>query len=440
MPQRIAESGKVAAKPSSGGNMLIQLITPGEGSSGVYSAEVLEAAATDAVFPAGTLMFADHPGETESYDRPERSIRDVAGVLVEDARWDGGALVAEAKTYAPWTEVLAEMHDSIGVSIRAYAEHGEAKPGKRPTVSRLVEGISVDFVTKAGRGGAIRQVYESARSRATLMVRDATDPTNLPVIREAATSQTSERLRELVRDTYKGDAKDIYVWVRDFDPEKGVVWFEVEGGNAPGIWQEGYTLDANEMPTLSGDRFEVVQRTEYVPVTAAAAESGTTTVPAPAGQPHPTHSSKEDTMGNIQVDEAQHASLTEAAGRVPTLESERDTEKQRADVAERKLRDRDNTDAAREVIATESKDAGVTFTALESRGLIAEMPLDDNGDLDKAKFGEAVKTAAAEKAQESGAGTITGFGSTRTTTDTDVIAEAEKAAAGAFGRQTSQEG
>ena len=162
--------------PSRSGNMLIQLITPGEGSSAVYSPEVLEAAAGSEVFPAGTLMFADHPGETEAYDRPERSIRDVAAVLLEDARWDANtqALVAESRPFGPWREILSEMKDAIGVSIRARAtvsDRPDPATGK-PIVESLDEGISVDFVTEAGRGGAIREVYESARPAARLIVQE----------------------------------------------------------------------------------------------------------------------------------------------------------------------------------------------------------------------------------------------------------------------------
>ncbi|MDN5931399.1 MAG: hypothetical protein L0I24_10110, partial [Pseudonocardia sp.] len=290
MKQRISEAGTVTTRPAASGNMLIQLITPGEGSSGVYPAEVLEAAAKDKVFPAGTLMFADHPGEAESYDRPERSIRDVAGVLVEDARWDGGALVAEAKTYAPWTEVLTEMHESIGVSIRAYAEQGEAQPGRRPTVSRLVEGISVDFVTKAGRGGAIRQVYESARSRANLIVRDATNPTNIPVITEATANDTRDALHSAVRDAHGAD--ETWVWVRDFDDT--TVWFDVEASDEMATYAQAYTVGDDGTVTLADGATQVRARTEYVPVTADAttsstddAESGPTHVPAPAGRPPP---------------------------------------------------------------------------------------------------------------------------------------------------------
>lgn len=145
------------------GGALIQLITPGVGSSGEYPAAVLEAAARDAVFPAGTLMFADHPTPAEEGERPERSIRDVAGVLTENARWDGTALVAEARLYGPWKDIIAEMADAIGVSIRATAEVAPAQEAGAPVViGRLVEGLSVDFVTYPGRGGAIREIYESA--------------------------------------------------------------------------------------------------------------------------------------------------------------------------------------------------------------------------------------------------------------------------------------
>ncbi len=63
-----------AATPAEGpGRLLVQLITPGWGSSGYYSEDVLEAAGRDRVFPAGTHMYIDHPSESETFDRPERT-------------------------------------------------------------------------------------------------------------------------------------------------------------------------------------------------------------------------------------------------------------------------------------------------------------------------------------------------------------------------------
>ena len=145
-----------------GAKAMIKLITPGLGSSGYYSPEVLEQAAKDKVFPKGTQMFLDHPGEGETFDRPERSVRDLAGVLAEDARWTGDALVAQARIYEQFRTVLKEMQGDIGVSIRATASMGAESVDGAPVVGRLLQAQSVDFVTKAGRGGAF-QVLEAAR-------------------------------------------------------------------------------------------------------------------------------------------------------------------------------------------------------------------------------------------------------------------------------------
>jgi len=163
MPEIITEAGAVTAK--TGGRLRIKIIDEGQGSSGFYPAEVLEQAATDKVFKAGTLMFADHPTESEDWQRPERSIKDLAGVLATDAVYEDGALYAEAKVFSGWREPLAEMADTIGVSIRAGAEVAIEDNGGGPVqvIKRLTYAASVDFVTMAGRGGAILEVLESAR-------------------------------------------------------------------------------------------------------------------------------------------------------------------------------------------------------------------------------------------------------------------------------------
>lgn len=167
MPTRITEAGPlgqaISGPPDSGGRMLIQLITPGVGTYGMYPATTLEAAAGERVFPAGTQMYLDHQGEAEKFDRAMvgRSVRDLAAVLTEDARWTGQALVAEARVFGPFAESLKQMAPDIGVSISAYAE---VTPGNPPIVNRLVEAQSVDFVARAGRGGRVLEVMESARS------------------------------------------------------------------------------------------------------------------------------------------------------------------------------------------------------------------------------------------------------------------------------------
>ena len=151
---------------STSGRMLVRLIDAGQGSSGYYPASTLQAAAESGVFGRGLHLYADHPGEAERLDRPERSIRDIAGVLTEDARYDDDsqALVAEARVFGAWAPIIAEMHDVIGLSIRAAAEVSEGERDGAPTtiVDRITEAASVDFVTRAGRGGRVLSLLESA--------------------------------------------------------------------------------------------------------------------------------------------------------------------------------------------------------------------------------------------------------------------------------------
>lgn len=156
----IREAGTLT---KSGGRWLIQAISPGKGSSGTYPQETLEAAARNRVFPAGTMLMVDHATDEQEWSRPEGSIRDLAGVLTEDARWDDkhGALVAEAKIFEHWRPILESLKDDIGMSIRASAEVEESD-GER-VIKRIVEGRSIDFVTKAGRGGRVLEVLEAER-------------------------------------------------------------------------------------------------------------------------------------------------------------------------------------------------------------------------------------------------------------------------------------
>lgn len=403
----------LAALPAQGeqrsGNMLVQLISAGVGSSGVYSPEVLESAATSGAFGAGTLMFADHPGEAETWDRPERSIRDVAGVLVENARYDtdAQALVAEVRTYSPWTDVLAEMAKDIGVSIRATATVEEAADGGPPVVTAINEGISVDFVTKAGRGGAIREVYESARGRHDLIVRET------GALTEASANTREQELRALVRAAHAAGSGQ-YAYVIDYDEADRTVLFEIEGaGSATGIYRQSFTITDDVATALAGDPVQVRRVVSYVPVSEASNPSVPVT---PAGQPISTHESEEDNMPTIE--EARLRELEEADRRVPMLESERDTAVSERDTARQEVteahREADEAVAAR-IIAEADHD----FNALEVRGLLAGIPLTEAGRLDADAFTTAVTEAAATAQEATGAGQVQGLGGSTQPTGQD---------------------
>lgn len=167
--KRISESGTLIAESSaeskSGKRFRAKIIEAGQGSSAFYPARVLEDYAS--VFRAGTQMYFDHPSAQEEWDRPERSVKDLVGKLVSEATYSpvDEALYAEVEFY-PWVApVLAEMKDDIGLSIRAYgtAEESGNADAPTPVLTSFVEVLSVDVVTRAGAGGALLEMLESAR-------------------------------------------------------------------------------------------------------------------------------------------------------------------------------------------------------------------------------------------------------------------------------------
>lgn len=142
------------------------------GSSGYYSRGLLERDGPK-VFPAGTLMFLDHPGATESMDRPERSVRDLAARIVTTPTYetsgpgvDKPGLYSVIEVFPHQQPMVDALADTMGVSIRAAgtSKPGEAAGREGPIITSLVRGHSVDFVTKAGAGGRLTEVLESARA------------------------------------------------------------------------------------------------------------------------------------------------------------------------------------------------------------------------------------------------------------------------------------
>lgn len=148
----------------------LKIIEPGWGSAGYYSTAVLEQAAP--IYKKGTHMFWDHPTLSEEKERPERTIRDLAGALISDGRWDSGGsagpgIYADAKVFGPYKDAVTELAPHIGVSHRALgkAKKGEAEGQKGNIIEQITAAQSVDFVTSPGAGGKVLQIFESAKGR-----------------------------------------------------------------------------------------------------------------------------------------------------------------------------------------------------------------------------------------------------------------------------------
>lgn len=157
---KLHESFSPEASSLGDGKYRIRIIMPGQGSSGIYTAENLAESAP--LFKAGTEMFIDHPTETEEWERPERSIRDYAGVFLEDATvGEDGALYTVCKVFSGVNELIKDKWEHIGVSINAWCADPISENGIVPPIAGV---RSVDFVTTPGAGGAIIDLLESIRN------------------------------------------------------------------------------------------------------------------------------------------------------------------------------------------------------------------------------------------------------------------------------------
>ena len=165
---------------------LVKIISPGRGSSGYYTKEVLQRDGPG-VFGRGTLMFVNHATEAEQNARPEGDWSQLAAVTEAAAHWDdngpdGPALYAPAAVFSKFAAEVKEKAPYTGVSINArghYAESATGLPnpkvkiheskiapdGKPGLIARITCADSIDLVTKAGRDGKL--LLESASQSST---------------------------------------------------------------------------------------------------------------------------------------------------------------------------------------------------------------------------------------------------------------------------------
>lgn len=153
----LLEAKKPVDEDDGAGRYRIRIIAPGRGSTGMYTAPNLAESAP--LFVPGTHMFFDHPTLSEDWERPERSIKDLAGVFESGAQiMADGSLEADIKVYPTANAVIKERWADIGVSINGWSVDEIGPDGVVPVLAGIQ---SVDFVTKAGAKGAILEVLES---------------------------------------------------------------------------------------------------------------------------------------------------------------------------------------------------------------------------------------------------------------------------------------
>ena len=374
--------------PRGTGRFLVRIIDEGEGSSADYPASAREAAASARIFPAGTHMYLDHAPDSRRGVHGERSIRDLASVLTSDAVYDptSRALVGEAQAVAGWERTLEGLAPHVGLSISGLAEvEPPAEQGGKPIVTQLLAAESVDWVVKAGRGGAVLSILESAPAS------------------EAATDDRREQLQRAVRATYPPN-DDTWTGVRDFDDVARTVWFHADNA----LWQQPYEVAADDLSvTLTGTRLEVRAVTQFVPVSSTAGVVS--------------ESFEEENMPTI--DQAELDRLHEQAAQLEAITKERD--EANAKLAEAAAATIKATNTARITEAT--KDLPEQVAARVSNLFEARTDEVTEAEVTQAKDAEVAYLAALTES-----GRLTGFGATKT--DTAPVVESRGTYTNAFGR------
>ena len=177
------------------GTRRVRLISPGQGSSGYYSAEMLSAYTAKAL-PAGTLVYQDHTSAIDEDARGgTRSIRDVAGKIVTEPVYEANApegpgSYARVKFIPSVDELVAEMGSAIGVSI-------EVKKGKKDAKGRILEMDyhplnSLAIVPVPGRDG---RIVEDFREEISDELEEGTDMPISETEMAALADLVAERLK-----------------------------------------------------------------------------------------------------------------------------------------------------------------------------------------------------------------------------------------------------
>jgi hypothetical protein len=133
-----------------------------ESGKGIWRVCLIEAdvQGSSGYYPAGVLK----RDGTEEIERPERSVRDLAGYMLDDATFEEGADGRGLFTRVQFTEnaksLVNQLAKVVGLSIRAAGQIEETPSGR--IVRQISEGLSVDLVTRAGAGGRLVTMTESA--------------------------------------------------------------------------------------------------------------------------------------------------------------------------------------------------------------------------------------------------------------------------------------
>jgi hypothetical protein len=174
---------------ASGGRWRAILAVPGQGSSGKYSAEMLQRFGPSA-FPPGMKAYINHD--------ENRDPRDLLGTYPEGAFWDAehgseGALVSELLPLPRYSDFVAEVAPHVGLSIFALGKSDEEGNITELLYDRM---NGVDMVGYGGLEGSGLAEKLSEKANTLLEIARATTP----VVAREKDSMTPEELKAILAE------------------------------------------------------------------------------------------------------------------------------------------------------------------------------------------------------------------------------------------------
>ena len=174
------------------------LISEGVGSSGTYSAELLQRDGASA-FPAGTHIFANHLGNEEAWERNgSRDIRDIIGVTTEAASWDetDRGLTSGIEIFPHARDFVESVWEHVGLSVEASGVVSEDGVVEALMYSPL---NAVALVPVAGRGGKVQGLFESFRESYGSITNDESTKKEEPGMTPEEITSVAEALAEALK-------------------------------------------------------------------------------------------------------------------------------------------------------------------------------------------------------------------------------------------------
>lgn len=169
----------------------------------------------------------------------------------------------EARNVAHWFE--ARLHADFTNRADDMFGNGRLTRDERITLSSAVGDALTAFAARVAANAPqllARDLWEEPEQPTTAQADEAV------AVGEAPTEETRTALNDAVRAAHPhGDGH--WSYVRDFDPARLLVWFEVSDSDGVKTWQQAYLAGTGSV-ALTGEPVEVVARITYQPVAAPA--------------------------------------------------------------------------------------------------------------------------------------------------------------------------